>query len=403
MSEFRPDRIRRIEQLACARATHRADALAAEGPMPCDGGVSEDVRASIAAIDRAVAAGDVRRALECERRLPASIDADPAIVDRVATLRLLEGDAVTALAVLGAVARPTPRLDLLRAVALLALDDADSLDLHLEELADEPAARPLASIVAAILTAAGGANAVVSVAEPCAALRAAPKDATHATEVARGAEQAVDGALDGALALDQAPPIYRDVKPDQAPPVYRDVAGARRADQPPLPPLHATHHYRDLACTPRRTDPTPAFCSILTTAIAARASRPPSHQPAHPAARTAVGLGEAALHELTLLLSAFTAPTAPGSRPSLLARRVSEILSGLARDFGLTHAIAHPAVQGTAAGASPALAAESVAIRVSDRKHLPWRVSTPAPIRPGLPATTSSAPSNPQSSTAIAA
>jgi hypothetical protein len=282
MSEFRPTRIRRLEQLTSMRAANRAFALAAEGPMPCPHSMPDATRAAIDEIDRAVAAGDIAWAFAAERRLPASIDAEPAIVDRIATLRLLEGDAVTALAVLGAVARPSPRLDLLRVVALVALDDHDSLDLHLEELCDEPSDRPLAAVVAAALAA-------------------------------------------------------------QARPLYPDVAAA----------------------APRHADPSPSFCGIMTATVAARRS---ANVPC-----TAASLCEAALRELSLLLAPFAGLGTAGTRSSGLARRLMSALTGLARDLGLTHAIARQADLPDA---------ESVAVRVSDRRHLQCRVVRPSSPSP---------------------
>jgi hypothetical protein len=74
-------------------------------------------------IDDALDAADLGRAKHLERLLPQSIGAEPAVVDRLATLRILEGDLATAAALLGAAPQSTPRLDLLRAVVALRQDD----------------------------------------------------------------------------------------------------------------------------------------------------------------------------------------------------------------------------------------------------------------------------------------
>ena len=70
----------------------------------------------LAVIDRAIDRGDLDAAMRIERLLPADLGSDPAVVDRLATLRLLEGDLATARAALGAAPRSSPRLAFLRAI-----------------------------------------------------------------------------------------------------------------------------------------------------------------------------------------------------------------------------------------------------------------------------------------------
>lgn len=74
-------------------------------------------------IDEALDAADLDRARHLERLLPQELGAEPAVIDRLATLRLLEGDVTTAAALLGACPVSTPRLDLLRAITALRQDD----------------------------------------------------------------------------------------------------------------------------------------------------------------------------------------------------------------------------------------------------------------------------------------
>lgn len=74
-------------------------------------------------IDEALDAGDLARAKHLERLLPESVGAEPAIIDRLATLRLLDGQIEAAAALLVSCPLTTPRLDLLRAVVALRQDD----------------------------------------------------------------------------------------------------------------------------------------------------------------------------------------------------------------------------------------------------------------------------------------
>jgi hypothetical protein len=75
-------------------------------------------------IDEALALGEQGNALLLERMLPPTLGAEPAVVDRLATLRLIEGDVTTASAALGACPQSTPRLDLLRMVIAVHRGDA---------------------------------------------------------------------------------------------------------------------------------------------------------------------------------------------------------------------------------------------------------------------------------------
>jgi hypothetical protein len=74
-------------------------------------------------IDAALEAGDRERAKQLETLLPPSLVAEPPVVDRLATIRLLEGDVDRAAELLDACPHATPRLDLLRAVVCLRRDD----------------------------------------------------------------------------------------------------------------------------------------------------------------------------------------------------------------------------------------------------------------------------------------
>lgn len=78
---------------------------------------------TLALMDDAIDAGDLDRARHLERLLSESIGGEPAIIDRLATLRLLEGDLHGAASHLGSCPMSTPRLDLLRAIVALRNDD----------------------------------------------------------------------------------------------------------------------------------------------------------------------------------------------------------------------------------------------------------------------------------------
>lgn len=102
------------------RHSHRRPRAGAE-PMldECEplSGLAPGIASSfLVLIDRALELNDLAAATRVERLLPPSLGSDPAVVDRRATLRILEGDLATAGAALGGCPMLTPRLDLLRAI-----------------------------------------------------------------------------------------------------------------------------------------------------------------------------------------------------------------------------------------------------------------------------------------------
>lgn len=131
-------------------------------------------------IDEALDAGDLARAKHLERLLPQNLGAEPAVIDRLATLRLLDGDLETAGALLGACPVSTPRLDLLRAVVALRHDDMLTA---FAVASSESARRSLClRIIAAIVSGLTAWEQGIRVgADTTAAVCEATRDGTHAT------------------------------------------------------------------------------------------------------------------------------------------------------------------------------------------------------------------------------
>lgn len=152
MSDFRPARLRPIERSSFRRRVRASAAfLGDEAPIDPSGINDAAVRDALERISDAIAARDLPAALAAERSLPPLVGAEPAIVDRLATLRLLEGDPATAAAALGAVAVESPRLELLRAIALAALEDLDELERHVDSTVGTAWARPGLALVDTVL------------------------------------------------------------------------------------------------------------------------------------------------------------------------------------------------------------------------------------------------------------
>ncbi|MDZ4828967.1 MAG: hypothetical protein SGJ09_02055 [Phycisphaerae bacterium] len=120
---------RRIYGTIDARSISRSrtrESLSAELREPLDDlppGIAFDV---LTQLDRALDAGNLPLALALERLLPSTLGTDPAIVDRLVTLRILEGDVTTAAAGLGTCPIATPRLDFLRRIVAIQLDQLDA-------------------------------------------------------------------------------------------------------------------------------------------------------------------------------------------------------------------------------------------------------------------------------------
>lgn len=87
---------------------------------PLENGVGVE---TLALMDEAMDCGDLVRARHLERLLPHGLGNEAAVIDRLATLRLLENEIDPAASLLGACPHSTPRLDLLRAVVALRHDD----------------------------------------------------------------------------------------------------------------------------------------------------------------------------------------------------------------------------------------------------------------------------------------
>lgn len=115
--------------LADSPAGHWAEVLGPEGREPLELMPPGIAAAILERIDAALDEGNLRRALALERLLPSTLGAEPAVVDRLVTLRLLEGDVQTAAAGLGASPAvggsngTRPRLRLLALVVAVGVGD----------------------------------------------------------------------------------------------------------------------------------------------------------------------------------------------------------------------------------------------------------------------------------------
>lgn len=129
-----------------ASSSRTRESLIAELREPLDDlppGIAFNV---LSQLDRALDAGNLPLALALERLLPSTLGTEPAIVDRLVTLRLLEGDIGTAAAGLGTCPTSTPRLDFLRKIVAILNDRLDVAS------AAGAADTPIAAVLSALLS-----------------------------------------------------------------------------------------------------------------------------------------------------------------------------------------------------------------------------------------------------------